>query len=258
MSGPRLTVLGSGTAVPLPDRTTSCYLLEDGGGAALLVDLGPGALARAAAAGVDLERLDGVLLTHVHPDHCADLIALQFGLSSPLIARERGPVQVFGHAAVARINAGLRATFSGWLEPGPGRFALHTVEPGPVTLPWPLQAEAHPIVHHESSLGWRLTLAGGAVVAFSGDAVEGLGLDDLAAGADVLVLEAAGPDGAPIPGHLTPRRAGVVAARAGVRHLVLTHFYPPTLAEPIEAAVRETFEGALTLAHDGLALDIPS
>ncbi len=253
----RLTVLGSGTAVPRADRGTCCYVVDDGAGTALLIDLGPGALQRAARAGYDLDTLSAILVTHVHPDHSADLVALQFALKNPIPRAGRGPLALYGHHALGLLRSRLQNAYPGWLDIGPRRLAFHPVEPGPVEIEGGIAVQAYRIAHHASSLGYRLTLADGTVVAFSGDAVEGGELIDLARDADLLVLEAAGPDGAPIPGHLTPRRAGAVAAEAGVRHLVLTHFYPPTLDEPIEVRARESFEGRVTLAEDGLILPLP-
>lgn len=250
-----LTVLGSGTAVPRADRASSCYLLRHQG-TCLLIDLGPGSLQRAAAAGADLEQLDGVLLTHVHPDHCADLVALQFALMNPGPRSGLPPLPVFCHPAAALLVSRLRNAWPGWLAVGPERLQLIPVQPGRVELPGGWLAEVLPLRHHESSLGWRLTLPQGPTVAFSGDTVESPELLALARDADLFVLEAAGPDGAPLPGHLTPRRAGAVAAACGARELLLTHFYPATLAEPIEVAVRETFEGRLTLAQDGLVIPV--
>ncbi|MFT7463951.1 MAG: ribonuclease BN (tRNA processing enzyme) [Pseudohongiellaceae bacterium] len=250
-----LTVLGSGTAVPRADRGSSCYLLRFAG-TTLLIDLGPGALYRAAAAGADLEHLDGVLLTHVHPDHCADLVALQFALMNPGARQGREPLPVFGHSAGALLISRLRNAWPRWLAPGADRFVYRTVTPGPVSLPKGWSAEALPMRHHESSLGWRLTLPNGPTVAFSGDTIESPELLELGQGADLFVLEGAGPDAEPMPGHLTPRRAGAVAADCGARKLLLTHFYGATLEEPIEAAARETFEGELTLAQDGLVISV--
>lgn len=253
----RLTVLGSGTAIPRPDRASSCYLLEVGD-SSLMVDLGPGSLHRAAAAGCDLSRLDAVLITHIHPDHCADLVALQFALVSPELERNRPALAVRGHEDLLLLVARLRNAWPRWLAPGSSRLDLAAVGPGPLDLPGGLSGSAHAIAHHKSSLGYRLTLPGGAVVAFSGDATEGGDLARLAQDADLLVLEAAGPERAPVEGHLTPRRAAAIAARAQVRHLLLTHFYPATLAEPVQEQVREVFEGGLTLAHDGLVLTLPA
>jgi ribonuclease BN (tRNA processing enzyme) len=252
----RLIVLGSGTAVPRADRATSCYLLDDGAGTVLLVDCGPGALHRAAAAGYPLPRIDGVLLTHIHPDHCADLVALQFALRAPVGAPRERPLLVCGHAAVALLVARLRNAWPGWLAVGPDRLRLLTVEPGPVVLPGATRAAAFRVAHHESSLGWRLTLPDGFNLALSGDATEGADLLALGRDADLFVLEAAVPAHQPVPGHLDPRRAGAVAAACGARHLLLTHFYPAVLEQPIETLARQGFEGRLTLAQDGMVVPL--
>ncbi len=252
-------MLGSGTAIPRAGRASSCYLVEDGEGPPLLVDLGPGALARAADRGCDLVRLGAVLVSHVHPDHCADLVALQFALRNPLLRRTAGPVVVAGHPALAVLLERLGAAWPGWLACGPGQLRFQPAAPGPVPLPGPTRVAAFRVAHTETSLGYRLTLPGGFVVAFSGDATEGEALEALGAGADLFVLEAAVPEGFPVPGHLTPRRAGLVAGRCRPRHLLLTHFYPPVLDQPpaaLLAEVREGFEGRVTLAQDGMVLPL--
>lgn len=257
---PKLIVLGSGTAMPRADRGTSCYLVDPGDGQAILVDLGPGALQRAARHGYGLDRIALVLLTHIHPDHCADLVALQFALKNPTCARRPAPVVVLGHAAVRLLVSRLRNAWPGWIAPGPEQFVLGTVEPGPVALPQGLPeglaCRAHRVAHTGSSLGYRLTLPGGFTLAFSGDATEGAELEELGRDSDLFVLEAAVPDSQPVPGHLSPRRAGRVAGACETRHLLLTHFYPAVLDEPIEAQAREGFEGRLTLAEDGMVLPL--
>ncbi len=252
----RLIVLGSGTVVPSATRDTSCYLVDDGAGTAFLIDLGPGALQRAARAGYDLDRLGAVLLTHVHPDHCIDLATLHFALRNPLPRREQGPLAVFGHPLTAGVVERLKAVWPRWLEVGDDRLVLHPVLPGPVPVPGGTRVEAFPIEHTESSLGYRLTLPNGFQVAFSGDATEGGGLVDLGRDSDLLVLEAAVSDEWPVEGHLTPRRAGRVAAQCGTGHLLLTHFYPPVEAVPIADQAREAFEGPVTLAQDGMVVPL--
>lgn len=254
MAGPaRLTVLGSGTSVPLAGRASSAYLLE-ASGQAWLIDLGPGVLHRAACAGCDLGVLAGVLLTHVHPDHCADLVALAFALNNPSLPPRPAPVELRGHPEAGLLLARLRNAWPRWLAAGDDRLRFRAISAGPLDLPGGLVASAHVVAHHGTSLGYRFTLPDGFVVAFSGDATEGGDLLALAAEADLLVLEAAGPDEAPIPGHLTPRRAGRLAQACRVRHLLLTHFYPQVLRQPIVERARETFEGPITLAHDGLLM----
>ncbi len=249
-------MLGSGTAVPLADRATSCYLLDDGAGTRVLVDLGPGALQRAAQAGCPLPDLAAVLLTHAHPDHCADLAALQFALRSPALQPRARPLEVIGHAGVLLVALRLRNAWPGWLAPGPEALVLRPALPGPLPPLGCLDVRAYRVAHHETSLGYRIQLPDGFTLAFSGDAIEGEELLELGRAADLFVLEAAGPDQSPVPGHLTPRRAGALATACGARHVLLTHFYPAVLSEPIARQVRETFEGRLTLAQDGQVLPL--
>ncbi|MGQ0551907.1 MAG: MBL fold metallo-hydrolase [Planctomycetota bacterium] len=254
----RLIVLGSGTAVPLAGRATSCYLVDAGDGRALCVDLGPGALHRAAQAGYPLGSLSGAFLTHIHPDHSADLVSLQFALRSPSLPLRPEAFQLFGHAEVALLVARLRNAWPGWLGLSEKLLRFSALSPGPVSGRFPpgVTVEAFRVAHHATSLGYRFTLPDGFVLAFSGDAREGEALVELGQRADLFVLEAAGTDQRPIPGHLTPRRAGRIAAQAQARHLLLTHFYPETLAVPIQAEAQEAFEGRVTLAEDGSVLTL--
>ena len=100
----KLAVLGSGTAVPVPHRGAPGYLLR-AGGKNLLLDCGPGALRKAAACGVGATDLDGILVTHFHPDHNLDVPALLFARNSPgfepggrlLLAGPRGFEDVLDH-----------------------------------------------------------------------------------------------------------------------------------------------------------------
>jgi ribonuclease BN (tRNA processing enzyme) len=254
---PRLIVLGSGTAIPRADRGTSCYLVDDGSGSAVAIDLGPGALHRAAQAGYDLDHLSAVLITHIHPDHCADLVALDFALRNPLPRAGLGPLPVFGHADVASLRERLIAAWPAWLGSGEERLVLHSIAAGDaLQIPAAMDVQTWSINHTAASLGYRLTLPDGFSVAFSGDANESPELEALGRDVDLFVLDAAWPEGTTDRGHLTPRRAARVAAACGAKHLLLTHFYPRTLGEPIEDIAREEFEGRLDLAQDGMVLPL--
>ena len=82
---------------------------------------------------------------------------------------------------------------------------------------------------------------------------------ELADGVDLLVIESTflhrDAELAARWAHLTCRQAAIVAARAGVRHLVLTHFsqryrVPDELPDGFEREAREVFDGGLTVAAD--------
>jgi len=74
----RVTVLGSSSSIPRPGRACSGYLVE-GGGQAVIADLGSGALAnlhRVRSA----ESVTAVVISHMHADHFIDLIPMRYAL----------------------------------------------------------------------------------------------------------------------------------------------------------------------------------
>lgn len=245
----QLTILGSGTAIPVADRFPAGYLLESGATRAL-VDCGPGTLRRFAATGNTLRELTAVLLTHYHTDHCADLAALLFALRSPTFAG-RPPLHVFGAPGLRRLVDKLTEAWP-WLAPRDYELHLHEITPGTFHLA-EARVEAIPIRHTAQSLGYRVTTAAGSI-AFSGDADECDELVELARDVDLFVCDAATPDGHKLDGHLTPALAAQHAARAGCRRLVLTHFYPQCDGHDLLAQAARHFPGPIVLAEDLLQL----
>ena len=102
----------------------------------------------------------------------------------------------------------------------------------------------------------------GRKVAISGDTRPTQSVIDASRGADLLVHEATfgdeEADRARETGHSTAREAGIVAARAGVRQLVLTHFSARYSrdASGLLTEAREEFD-AVVLARDGMELEVP-
>ena len=110
----QVTILGSGTAVPVPGRFPSSVLVE-AEDQKILVDMGPGALRRLAETGVGLEEITCVLLTHYHTDHTADVAALLFGLKNPRYAG-RPPLQIKAARGLHEFLGHLTAAWP-WLQP---------------------------------------------------------------------------------------------------------------------------------------------
>ena len=250
-----VTVLGSGTAVPEADRFPAGYLVQ-GGGETVLIDCGPGVLRRLAATGVGLEDVGAVLLTHYHTDHCADVAALLFALRNPRY-RDRPTLRIWAAVGLCEWLGHLTAAWP-WLAPTPASAALDLREltPGAFALGG-LRVGAFPVNHTAQSLAYRVQVDGSDVIAtFSGDADEGLGLVDAARGARLFVCDAAFPDAAYVQGHLTPGRAGRVAAAADVDTLCLTHFYPECQGTDLVAQARATFGGEVTQAYDLLRFEL--
>lgn len=246
-----LTVLGSGTAVPVPDRFPAGYLVEHGTHS-IMVDCGPGTLRRLAQANVSPAQLDAVLLTHYHTDHSADISALLFALRSPTL-RSRPPLTIYGAPGLKRLIEKLTEAWP-WLSPKGYELRLVELDPGTFSAHG-FEITAIAIRHTAQSLGYRLR-AGNGLVALSGDADTCEALVDLAQDADVFVCDSAAPDDLKIEGHLTPGLAGGYAERAGARELVLTHFYPVCEGHDLGAQASAHFGGKVTIATDLLKIPV--
>jgi len=248
----RVTVLGSGTAIPVVDRFPAGYLVQSHG-ANVLVDCGPGTLRRLAQTGLDLDAIDAVFLTHYHTDHCADVGPLLFALRSPRY-RGRKPLSLFAAPGLQRFLDTL-ATVWPWTLPRDYELRVHELSPGTMSFA-DLQVTALPIRHTAQSLGYRFASSSGKSVAFSGDADECEELVDLARGVDVFVCDAAFPDAQRVEGHLTPGLAGEHAERAGAKALWLTHFYPECDGIDVAAQARATYRGEVVVARDLMAVTL--
>jgi len=71
----KLTVLGSASGVPVPERNSSSYWIETSE-SAYLIDAGDGTARQIVRFGLDANRLDGVFISHMHSDHAAGLFML--------------------------------------------------------------------------------------------------------------------------------------------------------------------------------------
>jgi ribonuclease BN (tRNA processing enzyme) len=249
-----LTVIGSGTGVPSLRRGSPCLALK-AAGRLVVLDLGSGALRSLLRAGLDFSAIDVLALTHLHPDHVGDLIPFLFATRYALGYTRTQPFRLLAARGFARFHRQLNEAFAGWVEPPPGLMDLKELSPdGPDAMSdHGLVIRSAPTNHTAGSLAYRVE-AGGAAVVYSGDTDENDSLVELAREANLLVLECANP--VKIPGHLTPGEAGRLAARAGVRRLLLTHFYPPCDAVDVAALAAREFSGEIMRAEDGLTLTI--
>lgn len=250
MSNGGLTLLpiGVGAAYARPGEAQSCYLVR-AGGHAVLIDLGAGALNRLQGA-IDPEALDAVLVTHLHPDHCADLLALRIYLAFGATRAE--PLPVIG-------PRGLRArlvAFAGeelWDEV----LSFEELTPGGGVrdLADGLCLRHAEVPHLPPTHALRLEHEGRALC-FSADCARSESLVGLAAGADLLLAECSLGD-APVPEgvtHLGAREAGEIAARAGVGRLLLTHCYPEHDRDAALARARARFGGPADWARQDEAV----
>ena len=261
----RFRILGAGGAIPTPTHTPAAYWVTVDG-TALLVDPGPGALVRLvhsgdAPGGVD--DINQVLLTHLHPDHCNDLVALLFALHSPLTA-SHADLDLFGPPGLLAYLEQLRGIYGRSLLPRNRTLNVREWGPGEgLELPGGGSVRAFAVDHPQdrlttgTCLGYRFADGAGHVAVFSGDTGPCPGLQDAATGVDLLVVECSAPEGFGVAGHLTPSQVGRLCAAARPQRVVLTHQYPAAAAADLAADVALHFSGPVVQAHDGSLYFVP-
>lgn len=233
----KLTIVGMAGSFAAPSSPASCYLVQadDAAGRtwSLVLDLGNGSLG-ALQQVVDPFAVDAVAISHMHPDHFADLCGYYVFLKyHPERGSERDPsriaVPLYGPAEAESRLAASYGLPDG--ETMTGQFDFRTWAPGTTTQVGPFTIEPVAVEHPIPAFGVRVTgpstLDPGTVVtlAYTGDTDLCDGLYALAEGADLLLAEAAFVEGRDDACgiHLTGRRAGQVATKAGAARLLLTH-----------------------------------
>ncbi|MCF8035099.1 MAG: MBL fold metallo-hydrolase [Desulfarculaceae bacterium] len=250
----RLTVLGSGTCELRARRSSPAYLVQ-AGEANLMLDLGQGAWRRLMECGHDPAAISGVIISHPHLDHMADLLPLLFALNYDPRLQETARMTLLAHPGVGDMLHGLEAVFGSWLQAPEPTLTRRWLEPGQGCELGGVRLSTASARHHAYSLAWRLE-ADGASLVYLGDSEAGDELAAFAQGADLIICHCAGSDDAPKEGHLFPAGCGRLADRAGAGALLLSHFYRAVDPDEALASARRRFAGPVWAARDAMVLEM--
>jgi ribonuclease BN (tRNA processing enzyme) len=244
-----LRILGGCGAWPAAGEACSGYLVEHEG-YLLLIDPGYAVVPRLLRL-VDAERVDAVLVSHRHPDHCVDLNPL---LRARALRDDPAPALPV-HALPGALDAVLALDRPGMLDDA---LDLREFRAGDPLTVGPFAVDTRDLPHSAPNAGFRIAVDG-AVLVYTGDAAPDPALVELARGADVLLAEASFVDEVPLDarGKLSSARdVARQATEAGVGSLVLTHLLPGTDRRHARRTARAGFDGQVRVAHAGLALTV--
>jgi ribonuclease BN (tRNA processing enzyme) len=253
----KLTVLGSGTSVPHPRRSSSAHWLDAGGGT-LLLDISGPAIHRMAQEGCDWADLDAVWVSHFHLDHFGGLAPFLFGTKyAPQTLGRRKPLTIYGPRGTERLLRRFDEANRYGLFEQPFPVELREVSPrAGFEVFAGLRAETFSTPHTSESLAVRLTDADGASLVYTSDTGYTEALAGFARGADLFLMECSFFRSKPVETHLELEGAMKLARLAGPRRVVLAHLYPEWDGVDITAEARKLWDGEVIGARDGLRLEI--
>jgi ribonuclease BN (tRNA processing enzyme) len=214
----KLTVLGCSGPYPAANGACSGYLVS-AGRRNILLDCGAGVLGRLFAL-MDPAELDGIVLSHLHADHCADMLVLRYYLE-----RVGKTLPVYLPVTESAMFSMLTSEV----------FKLHDIKLG-ISFD-DMRIESLRVNHPVPAYAVRLSTAGKSMV-YTGDTNLCDGLEAFCAGTDLLLADACFPEALwneNLP-HMSAVHAAHLAAGSHAARLVLTHFSP---AFDIDSLVRE-------------------
>ncbi len=270
----KLHVLGDSGAGPYMGSPCTGYVVSTRS-SRILLDCGPG-VATAVGRTLDPIDLNAVFITHLHPDHCWDLLPFAMslrvrrGISSGrfFVSSDAG-----GHDMPVSIPVYLGSGGRNMIEDLESHFPLSTPAPFDTVTGGVLDfrefsgtepievgdivVEPFAVQHGIPAVGFAISDEATRLV-FTGDTGLFDGVVSACAGADVILAEATLPKGRKEKHHMSAADAGTLAKRSGVEVLILTHFVEggeKSRAKALEHA-REEFPGKVLVTETGRSIDL--
>ncbi|MFZ1702461.1 MAG: MBL fold metallo-hydrolase [Pyrinomonadaceae bacterium] len=252
----QLIVLGSGSTVPHPKRTSSLYWVKTSGGS-ILLDCPASAPSRMAAEALDWPELDAMWISHFHMDHCGGLGPLLAGMKHASEMKEREkPLTIFGPKGIKELVDRVSDVNNYRLLEQP--FPVEIIEIDtlqPFSILRGVEATAMKTPHTAESHAIHIRDAENTTLVFSADTAFTEDIATLARGVDLFILECTFFKNKPTHKHLGLEEAMYLIRKAKPKRAMLTHFYPEWDEVDFEAEIGKFSPGCDVIeAVDGLRL----
>lgn len=244
-----VTALGTAGMFATAERAASGYLLRLGD-TNVWLDAGSGTW-RNLLGHIDYPDLNGVILTHRHPDHVTDVFQAHHAICyGPVPDLPKIPIWAPGET-IDRIV--------GFNEQIVEAFDLHRVAPGDSVEFAGAVFRFFDMAHPVETVGVRVEYEGG-VLAYTADTGPGTDFEGLTKGADIMICEATYQESdEEWEGHMYASAAADLAARNGVARLLLTHLPPQRdLGVSLTEAHRNSEGLRVELAEDNEVYEVVS
>ena len=253
----KITVLGSGTSIPHPKRSSSGYWLETMSGT-LLLDCSASAIHRMTEENLDWANLDAIWISHFHLDHCGGLAPFLAGTKhSSAMNQRKKPLRIFGPFGLKGLMARFDAVNNYRLLEQPFPVEVIEIEELETFAILPgVEAVAMQTPHTDESHALHIR-NGDKTLVYSADTGFDEKIAAFASKVDLFILECTFVKDKPVKKHLELAEAMFLIRKARPKSAMLTHFYPEWDEVDFDAEVArfspicEVFE-----AIDGLRWEI--
>ncbi len=242
--------------MPRPGGASSSYLIESGN-AAVLIDVGSGALGKLQLF-TEYERLDAIVISHMHADHFFDLVPFRYGLKYGNASRAQR-LALWLPSDGRRALEALRVAVA---TDAPADFfdavfALEEYDPARALRVKDLRLSFCRTRHYVEAFAIRAECDGESIT-YSADTAPCEAVIEHARTSSLFLCEAALGLGSEEGerGHSSAWEAGEMAQRAGVERLVLTHYPAEYTPQALVEAAQTRFSGPVSAAEDGAQFSI--
>lgn len=254
----KFVVLGAGTSVPHPRKSSAGFWLEIENGS-LLLDCSASAVHRTAQENLDWANLDAIWISHFHLDHVGGLPAFLFGTKyAPQTQNRRKPLKIFGASGLKNLIEAFDKANDYDLLKQPFPIEIREIEPlEKFEILDATEAVALDTPHTPESLAIHLRSKNDKAIVYTADTGYTKEIGTLARGVDLLVLECSFFKDKPVDTHLNLSEAMNLVRYAKPKRVVLTHLYPEWDAVDFAREVKKFSPPCEVIeAQDGVRLEI--
>ncbi len=245
-----LTIIGCSDAFGSGGRFHSCYLLDTPQGR-LMLDCGANAPLALKRAGIAVDSIDAIAISHCHGDHFGGVPFLF--LEKMFVERGLKPLEILGPSGITRRTTDLWEALYPGLSNQRRDFEIlyRELEPGRANTWRGIQISAHEVEHYSGSPSLALSVSDGSKrMAFSGDSSWCEGVIEAGRGADLFLVECT-TFSTKTAMHLDYLTLAGKFESIGAKRYLLTHMSP----EMLDAAPKIDASRCI-LAEDGLSVAI--
>lgn len=262
----QLQILGSGGPAASSGRASASYVLWIDGVGRILVDAGSGTKDQFHSSGANLDDIELVALSHLHPDHSVELPGIlwpaggSFSVAGPSAAGVFPSVETF----LARLFGpnGAFQILGDRVDLAPISVDVSADEPIEVWRAGDLLVRGRGVPHgNVPTIGYRVDLGDSSVAFTSDQNGSDPSFNDFIQGVDVLVIHMGGTEesiGAIAELHAKPSVWGQMATAADVGRVVVSHISTssPDVLNTSLAVLRDNYSGPVTVGEDLMCVEV--